>query len=226
MKTIIYSLVALFILSSCEKRKEGAILTKEETALTEKVHFNPAVLLKLREYTDAPLKQFVTSTYEYDPARKQDMFVKNYNHAVVFALPKDKSSRLSKEMQPWLTKKGYVVFTSYDSFGKDNDSIAILKTRDQFDILRTVGTASPDYDLYNKAIIATLYKWSLKYPFIITGAGQDWVQAEFIKQPADMEAFAKEVYAFCPDIVDQGSGDIEALAKEMKDNNMLYLWWD
>lgn len=202
------------------------MLTKEETALNERVQFNPSILLKLREYTNAPVKQFVTQTYKYDTERHKDMFVTNYNHALVFGLPKKDATKLTDEMRTWVKAKGYIMFTSHDSFGRGNDSIAILKTKDQFDILRTIGTAGPNYDLDNNAIIATLYKWNLKYPFTITGAGPDWVAAEFIKQPADMQAFAKEIYPFCPDIVDQGSGDVEALAKEMKDNNMLYLWWD
>jgi hypothetical protein len=41
-----------------------------------------------------------------------------------------------------------------------------------------------------------------------------------------MVAFAREVYAFCPDVVDQGTGAVEALAAEMSRTNTLYLWWD
>ena len=39
-------------------------------------------------------------------------------------------------------------------------------------------------------------------------------------------AFAREVYAFCPDVVDQGTETVEALAAEMKQENTVYLWWD
>jgi len=41
-----------------------------------------------------------------------------------------------------------------------------------------------------------------------------------------MRAFAEEVYQFCPDVVDQGAGSIDALAEEMKRTNALFLWWD
>ena len=41
-----------------------------------------------------------------------------------------------------------------------------------------------------------------------------------------MDAFVRELYPFCPDIVDQGAGSIEAAAAEMRDANALFLWWD
>jgi hypothetical protein len=41
-----------------------------------------------------------------------------------------------------------------------------------------------------------------------------------------MLEFAKEVYQFCPDVVDQGTETVEALASERKRTNRVYLWWD
>ena len=52
------------------------------------------------------------------------------------------------------------------------------------------------------------------------------VEAVFVKQPADMDAFAREVYEFCPDVVEQGVGTVKALADEMRRSGILYLWWD
>ncbi|WP_116789913.1 DUF4253 domain-containing protein [Flavobacterium psychrotrophum] len=226
MKTTIYCAVLAFVFLSCEKRKDGPVLSVEETALNEKVHFNPAVLLKLREYTDAQVKQFITVTHEYDAERHQDMTATNYNHALVVGLPPNEATAISGKMDAWLRQKGYILFKSYDGFGHGSDSLTILKTKDQFDILRAVGTEAVNYNHTTNAIIGTLYRWHTKYPFTIKGAGPDWIEAQFIKQPADMTAFAKELYAFCPDIVDQGSGSVDEMAKEMKDNNILYLWWD
>jgi hypothetical protein len=42
----------------------------------------------------------------------------------------------------------------------------------------------------------------------------------------DVEAMAKRMYAFCPDIVDQGTNTVEALARELKETNALFFWWD
>ena len=54
----------------------------------------------------------------------------------------------------------------------------------------------------------------------------DWFEAAFETPPKDYTKFAREVYAFCPDIVDQGAGSVEELAKEIERTKSVYLWWD
>ncbi len=54
----------------------------------------------------------------------------------------------------------------------------------------------------------------------------DWLQAEFVTPPSDWNSFAQEVYEFCPDVVDQGTGSVEALSLELQQMNGVYLWWD
>ena len=41
-----------------------------------------------------------------------------------------------------------------------------------------------------------------------------------------MDAFANEVYEFCPDAVDQGVGSIDELKKAITEMQGLWLWWD
>ena len=40
----------------------------------------------------------------------------------------------------------------------------------------------------------------------------------------DPRALAERMYRFCPDIVDQGVGPVDALAKELQ-KQKLYCWW-
>jgi hypothetical protein len=47
-----------------------------------------------------------------------------------------------------------------------------------------------------------------------------------LKLPADTQAFARDVYEFCPDIVDQGVGSVEAQEESIRDSGQVYLWWD
>ena len=61
---------------------------------------------------------------------------------------------------------------------------------------------------------------------LTAAADFDFVEAVFVKQPAGMDAFAREVYEFCPDVVEQGVGTVKALADEMRRSGTLYLWWD
>lgn len=219
-----YIILAASLLLSCGKGK--VTLTKEETALSNKVKFNPAILLKIREYTSAPVKQLITYTNEYHVETQEVVSFSSPHQGVVFGVPQKDARAIIPKIREYLKGGDYLVFKRHDSFGMGNDSIAILKANNQFEILRVMGTAGPNYDIYNKDVLARLKKWHALAPFTITGAGEEWIEATFIKQPADMHAFAKEVYTFCPDIVDQGTGDVNALADEMKNHNTLYLWWD
>ncbi|MBK6515411.1 MAG: DUF4253 domain-containing protein [Polyangiaceae bacterium] len=48
-------------------------------------------------------------------------------------------------------------------------------------------------------------------------ARRDWrSRLGLAKVPADVAAFAKDVYAFCPDIVDQGRGTVSALQRQIE----------
>jgi hypothetical protein len=40
------------------------------------------------------------------------------------------------------------------------------------------------------------------------------------------DTLAEEIYSMCPDVVDQGTGTVEELAREMKESKLLYFWWD
>lgn len=44
--------------------------------------------------------------------------------------------------------------------------------------------------------------------------------------PADALAVAREQYAYCGDVVDQGVGTLEALAREQAGSGSWYFWWD
>jgi hypothetical protein len=51
------------------------------------------------------------------------------------------------------------------------------------------------------------------------------LEGYFTTPVKDPRALAKRMYKFCPDIVDQGVGTVDALAKELQ-KQKLYFWWD
>ncbi|SIO50570.1 DUF4253 domain-containing protein [Chitinophaga niabensis] len=125
-----------------------------------------------------------------------------------------------------LREHGYFIFVCEANFGHSPDKIGVIKSNDQFDILRFMATDGINYDIENADVIEKLQQWHSKYPFEIVGAAQDWVEAKFVGALPDFNAFAQDVYDFCPDIVDQGTETVEALGDEMKNSAALYLWWD
>jgi hypothetical protein len=77
---------------------------------------------------------------------------------------------------------------------------------DAFAAIREQQTSAPNFDLDTDAILAELGRWKTLCTFRVVEAGGDRASIEFDTLPADMDAFVKDLYAFCPDLVDQGTG--------------------
>jgi len=86
---------------------------------------------------------------------------------------------------------------------------------DSFDIIRKAQTGAPNYDMDTQAIITRLQEWQGLCKFEIVNAGRDTIDIKFETLPADMDAFARDVYDFCPDLVDQGTGCVAEMIEEM-----------
>lgn len=125
-----------------------------------------------------------------------------------------------------LADSPYRAYLNEQAFGHGPDKVAVMKTSDPYAYLAVVRTDGVNYDIDHAQVIARYRELTKRYGLLLVGAGQDWLEAKFSRQPEDWKAFAQEVYAFCPDIVDQGTGTVEALAHEMRRTNTLYLWWD
>lgn len=124
--------------------------------------------------------------------------------------------------------EGSLVFVSERNYGIGGalDEVSVLQGTDFYDALRTMGTNGWNYDLGPDDVIERLKLWDAKYGLDIQGIAFDWVEARIERPPTDMASFAAEVYEFCPDVVEQGAGTVEALADEMRRSQLLYLWWD
>lgn len=94
------------------------------------------------------------------------------------------------------------------------------------DILQVAQTDAINYDMQTKDLQTKLAKWNKAYGIDVWQAETDTIQLRFVKMPRNIEAFAKEVYEFCPDIVDQGAGTQRALIQEMQQQKGVTLWWD
>ena len=81
-----------------------------------------------------------------------------------------------------------------------------IDSTDAFATIRSAGTSAGNFDLDTDDIIAHLAKWQSICSFKVTSADHESVDIEFETLPADMDAFVRDVYDFCPDLVDQGTG--------------------
>ena len=90
-------------------------------------------------------------------------------------------------------------------------------TPDPFDEIRKAGTNGANYDLDTDAIIERLTKWQALCSFIVANAQGDRVDITFTTLPKDMDAFARDLYDFCPDLVDQGTGCVHEMVEMMEE---------
>jgi len=111
------------------------------------------------------------------------------------------------------------------NYGYGPDKIAIVRA-DDLGYLAIVHTDGVNRDVTHAQVIERYKAWNAKYGLVLVGAGPDWLEARFRSPPTDWKAFAEEVAKFCPDVVEQGTGSVEGLAKEMAESNSVYLWWD
>jgi len=94
------------------------------------------------------------------------------------------------------------------------------------DILHIAQTDAVNYGMTNEDLKRRLAHWQKAYGIDIWQAESDTIQLRFTRMPSNLPSFAKEVYEFCPDIVDQGVGTEEALVQEIQKRKGLQLWWD
>ena len=124
-----------------------------------------------------------------------------------------------------LARAGEIPFV-YDSAMSEGATVAVMRAHDVYDVLRAAETNGNNYGIGTEVIIARLKQWDQSYGITFSGIGFDWVSVKLKRVPGDVLGLAREVYEFCPDVVDQGVGDVAALAGEIEETHTIYLWWD
>ncbi|WP_292025277.1 DUF4253 domain-containing protein [Maritimibacter sp. UBA3975] len=77
--------------------------------------------------------------------------------------------------------------------------------------------------------VAAFRDWNARYGAVPVAMSGDVIEMEVTRRPATREdalTLAREMYEYCPDIVDQGSGTLSALAATLMVSDLWYFWWD
>lgn len=207
MSKVLVSFAAAILLFSCTYMGKEVPISEQDRILADSLHIERSALSAIRSLTTAPLHVLGEDAgleFEYHPKP-------------------EKYERIRKK----LLSAGYLLFKSEENYGNLPDQYALIKSKDQFDIIKIKCTAAPNYDISNDSLLIRLHDWHRRYSLEILGAGNDWFEARIIHiPPAELEGFAREIHAFCPDIAEEGVGNVEDLVQELKDTKTLYLWWD
>jgi hypothetical protein len=125
-----------------------------------------------------------------------------------------------------LRAKGYLIFRSQRSYGKLNDIITVVKGNATYDILKLQRTEAPNYHLETKDIVGWLKERQKDASFVVTGAGSDWLETQFIRPPQDSLVFAKKIVDYAPDVLEHDQQTVEMVVERMNQVNGFILVWD
>ena len=87
---------------------------------------------------------------------------------------------------------------------------------------------SINYDLSGADLSAVLRSWEDRFGAVLTGLTLDVMLLQVASPPTaqpNIDLVAREFYSFCPDIVDQGVGELEALYPVVAGPDWGF-WWD
>lgn len=218
----------IVMLMSCSGNNEGKgyyPLTPQERAICDSLQLDPAIIQALRARSKAPVAPFHYSlgkmytggqVTELDPIRLP---------GIIFNETEDNAYALIYELKDSMRSKGYTIF-KVELTGEGQHSVGIVKETDPLRILKQMETNGLNYDITNDSLLTIIRNMHEKYGLELIGASGDYCEFIIHRPPADWSLLAKEVYAVCPDAVEQGAGTLEALARELKQSRRLYFWWD
>lgn len=192
-------------------------LSLAEQQLASQTGFEADVLLLIREEAKAQLHRLSG----YDAEEYQIIA-----NGIVVSVPWSRSDQVLWSLRKMLRPRNYMAFRVEINTTLKLDRIAIIKGADQYDILRIMHTNGDDDDVSHEDVLAKLKQWEKRIRFEVVGAENDWVEIEFRTMPQDLSEFVNDVYEFSPDTVDEGTGSLDDLMKDISATKRLVLWWN
>jgi hypothetical protein len=236
-RSLLLCLAVILSLISCEAEKPQApkkptpvVIVKQKPPLLGQdqrveLGFPPEIMAQIELAAGAEAEPFFTTIVIPSENLKGEKGIEKDRLAGFSVRTKDADEIISS-LRPSLRAKGYLLFRSYKGIGTLPDIITVIKGNNTYDILKIQGTEAANYQLDTKEIIAWLKERQKQASFVITGAGTDWLEARFIKPPTNMQAFARIVRSFAPDVIDPEKGTVDMLAVRIEKTNGFYLKWD
>ena len=124
--------------------------------------------------------------------------------------------------------KNYLYLTNL-GLDKNYDSyydIVIAPFKNQWELIKFVRTEPVNYDLTNEDVINWFKTKRSEFEFDIIVADVDRIEIKILTKPDSYSNLAKDIYKFCPDVIDQGYSNMEELIKFLNKTNRMWFWWD
>jgi hypothetical protein len=120
----------------------------------------------------------------------------------------------------------YMTNISLDESYRPYYDIVIVPETDQFEIIRLSKVEPVNYNLTNLDVVNWFKDKQREFEFDIIVADVDRIEAVISTEPTCYKRLANDIYQFCPDVIDQGHGDMDELIKYLKENRRMWFWWD
>lgn len=151
-----------------------------------------------------------------------------------FDVIQSKSNNAIEHLRDVLRSQGYqVYFSAFNDNSKELNSISIIKTIDELDIIRFNSVNGINHNIFPNDIIENIKKWNELYGLDITGANNDWIMFRLNSLPDELEAYVNELIEFCPDYLHQDNYSERGVewSKFLIKGWIFYhkiirLWWD
>lgn len=159
----------------------------------------------------------------------QDFGRVKYTKAISFIVSKDIAKLTLSTVRNIIPFDAQAFIGTTRNLSKEQETgveIVILATNDKFNILRASKSNGINFGISNETLIQKLMLWDKHYNIDIWQAETDTVQLKLTRLPENLDVFVKDLYKFCPDIVDQGSGNFNEIIDYLKNDHAIYLWWD
>lgn len=224
--------ILLVINSACNSKGRNSsaqyMQTASEKKICDSLQIDTILVHKIREYNEHEVEAFHYSFSKMYQNGEETELDPIHLKGFVFSEKNANSYELVMNLKDDFHQRGYTIFLLENNYNIGNklDQLAVLKQTDKYVILKQLEIDAANYDISNDSILSIVKHFDQQYSLELIGAAGDWCEFVIHKEPDNWLNFAKEVYRFCPDVVDQGTGSVEGLAKEMKMSNRLYLWWD
>ncbi|WKW45496.1 DUF4253 domain-containing protein [Myroides sp. JBRI-B21084] len=227
MKKIIFSIFCLLGLNSCNGQKNN--LNDSEIKLIGELKLDKETAQEIKSLTNGNFelaKGFEDRENLYDDIPELKNYSKKLPKAIKINSKEDIATKIVKDFKQKLIEKGLIIYKSEENYNQKDDVITILKSENKYEPLYFEGTNAVNYDMNTPQLIEKLKVWDKLYGIELNGVGFDYLSGDFKKLPDDLRSFSTEMYDFCPDIVDQGVGDLDKLIEALKDSKSFFLWWD
>ncbi len=206
----IFIIFIIFIISSCVS------ISKDEFNIGAEAGLEKKDLLLIKKLTKDKIDKLVIN---------KNLLINPDVKAIKVYVSFEKTGEVQKKLNDYFKSKDYLVLLTgqYNNYKNKKNNLAIIKTKDQYDILRIQNTGKGRKNMNPEKIIEKMKAWEKQFRFEITGAQSYMIQANFISKPPDIEKFASDLTSFCPELLNDGSGSLNDIIKNMNSTNSFYL---